>query len=121
MFNGRAYMMNINDLYTRLRQKYGYKMQMIVAVEELSELQKEIIKNLRGKSDLKHLAEEIADVEIMCEQLKLMFKIEPECQFQREKKLQRINCMLAEPEEKPRKRELNPDIAEYVKAISMKG
>ena len=54
-------------------RKNGKQMQMIVAVEELSELQKELTKNMRGKDNLDALAEEIVDVEIMIAQLKLMF------------------------------------------------
>ena len=52
---------------------FGESAQMIVALEECSELQKEITKLLRGKGNIEHLAEEIADVEIMLEQIKLIF------------------------------------------------
>ena len=55
---------------------YGDQKQMIVAVEELSECQKEICKILRGGEDFSHLAEEIADAAIMLEQMALIFGLE---------------------------------------------
>lgn len=69
--------MNIDRLliYHQLFLKYN-QMQLVVAVEELSELQKEICKNLRGKNNIKELTEEIADVQIMLEQLKYFYEID---------------------------------------------
>lgn len=54
---------------------YGKEAQCIVALEELSECQKEICKVLRGKGNLEHLAEEVADAAIMLEQLRIMFDL----------------------------------------------
>ncbi|MBO7251790.1 MAG: hypothetical protein J6V25_04095 [Oscillospiraceae bacterium] len=54
---------------------FGDKVQMVVAIEELSECQKEICKILRGGENFPHLAEEIADATIMLEQLRMMFNI----------------------------------------------
>ena len=54
---------------------FGDRAQMIVAVEELSECQKEICKILRGGENFPHLAEEIADATIMLEQIRNMFNI----------------------------------------------
>lgn len=51
---------------------YGTEQQMVVAVEELSELQKELCKHLRGDGNPRAMMEEIADVEIMLEQVKYM-------------------------------------------------
>ena len=48
---------------------YGSEIQRVVAIEELSELQKELCKSLRGQTDMQHIAEEIADVQIMLEQM----------------------------------------------------
>lgn len=44
-----------------LIKKYGNTIQDIICIEELSELQKEITKSLRGKENKEHLIEEIAD------------------------------------------------------------
>lgn len=51
----------------------GKDNQLIVALEELSELSKEITKELRGKGDREHLLEELADVQIMIKQLIYLF------------------------------------------------
>lgn len=62
-----------NELYQKVRDKYGMSAQLDVAIEELSELIKEVCKNKRGHTNAIALAEEIADVEIMCEQLRFLF------------------------------------------------
>ena len=62
------------DLYEKLLKEYGDK-QIVVAIEELSELQKELCKHLRGKTNVQNLLEEIADVKIMLEQICLYFEI----------------------------------------------
>lgn len=61
------------DIYKKAIGTFGESAQLIVALEECSELQKEITKLLRGKGNLEHLAEELADTEIMIEQIKLIF------------------------------------------------
>lgn len=62
-------------VFKQLIEKYGEK-QVIVAIEELSELQKELCKALRGKPDIDHITEELADVWIMFQQMKLYFRID---------------------------------------------
>jgi len=59
--------------YTNALIHFGKANQLIVALEELSECQKEVCKVMRGESNLSHLAEEIADATIMLEQVRLMF------------------------------------------------
>ena len=54
---------------------YGKEIQSIVAMEECSELIQAVSKELRGKSDKDHLAEEMADVYICLELLKQMYGI----------------------------------------------
>lgn len=49
--------------------------QMIVAIEELSELQKELTKALRNKIDRIALLEEYVDVMIILEQIKILYKL----------------------------------------------
>lgn len=63
------------QVYTNAYIQYGEKLQLVVAVEELSEVQKEICKILRGKPDLDHLAEEVADAIIMLEQIRMYFDL----------------------------------------------
>lgn len=63
------------QIYLELIHKYKEK-QIIVAIEELSELQKELCKYLRDKYNEENLIEEIADVEIVLEQIKLYFNLD---------------------------------------------
>lgn len=58
------------DIYQQAIDKWGEDNQKTVAVEELNELAQAICKSKRGKSH--NIEEEIADVEIMLEQLKRM-------------------------------------------------
>lgn len=69
---------------------YGPEMQKTVAVEEMSELIKEICKDKRGNNNYLHISEEIADVEIMLEQLKLIYNVGPLVEVQKQKKLNRL-------------------------------
>ena len=54
---------------------YGIDSQALVAIEEMSELTKELCKYFRGYNRKREIIEEIADVEIMMEQLKCLFDI----------------------------------------------
>ena len=63
---------NRQELYRSLFEEYG-ELQLIVAIEELAELQKALTKHLRGKQDFGNIVEELADVEIVLEQLNQYF------------------------------------------------
>lgn len=56
-------------------RKNGTDTQVMMAIEEMSELTKEICKLFRGKPTLDDLADEIADVLITMEQLKLIYDV----------------------------------------------
>lgn len=58
--------------------KYGVDHQVIVAIEELSELQKELCKFIRRSGNLSNIAEEIADVQLMLFQMQTVFGIHQE-------------------------------------------
>lgn len=77
--------------YTNALIRFGERNQMIVAVEELSECQKEICKILRGGEDFRHLAEEIADAQIMLEQLIMIFSLQDCVENYMEQKIQRLD------------------------------
>ena len=62
------------EFYKKVVDTYG-KQQVVIAIEELSELQKELCKALRCKANFDNITEEIADVEIMLEQMKIYFGI----------------------------------------------
>lgn len=93
-----VYMMHEMSLLQRAIAKWGEDAQMKMVLEEMSELQKEICKHWRGKDNRDAIAEEVADVEIMLDQLKLMLDIPYHVEQHRQKKLQRLQERL---EEKP--------------------
>lgn len=71
-------------------KKNGTDAQIIVAMEELSELIKELSKHLRDKGDINHISEEMADVDIMMKQLKIMFGNYGRVMYWRGVKLERM-------------------------------
>lgn len=58
-----------NKVYESALEKWGVERQSTVAIEEMSEVIKEITKMLRGDLDREHMAEEVADARIMLEQM----------------------------------------------------
>lgn len=82
------------ELYRQAWQKWGASTQCVVAMEECSELIKELSKAIRGKANGVHIAEEIADVEIMLEQVKLHFSISTVVEGIKEEKLTRLEKRL---------------------------
>lgn len=74
---------------------YGENHQKDKLFEEMAELQKEVCKEKDGKGDKQHIAEELADVYVMLQQLQLMYrisdeKVELEVQKKIERTLERI-------------------------------
>ena len=63
----------MSNILLQAIETYGKQSQCNVAIEEMSELTKEICKNFRGRPNTDHIAEEIADVKIMLQQLELIF------------------------------------------------
>ena len=82
--------MSNRELYQLALDKWGANGQLTVAVEELSELTKEICKMLRNIGNTNGLAEEVADVEIMCEQLRYIFSIDADVDDWKKYKLNRL-------------------------------
>lgn len=76
-------------LYRQAIEKWGTA-QIIIAFEEMAELQKELSKYLRGRENTTEIAEEIADVEIMLEQMKVLFGIEDIVKDYKNQKLRRL-------------------------------
>ena len=63
------------EIYRAALHKWGAEAQSMKAIEEMSELTKEICKLGFRQGDLECLADEIADVTIMMEQLRLIYNI----------------------------------------------
>lgn len=78
-------------VYTNALIANGDKIQNIVAIEELSECIKEVCKVMRGKGNLDHLAEEVADATIVLEQVRLFFGIKETVSRKIDEKIQRLN------------------------------
>ena len=79
---------------------YGKDMQLNVAIEEFSELIKEICKNKRGADNREAIIEEIADCYIMLMQLEIIFGVkDDEINGVTDAKLERLEKRLAERSE----------------------
>jgi len=81
--------MSEKEIYRQALEKWGYH-QRTIALEEMAELQKEICKNIRGYDNRIEIAEEIADVEIMLAQMKILFGIEELVDINKKYKLKRL-------------------------------
>lgn len=60
-------------VYEKALHTWGSKAQTMMAIEEMSELTKALCKNFRGNPNDEDIADEIADVTIMLEQLRLIY------------------------------------------------
>ena len=69
---------NTDDLYEEVIETYGADHQIMMLFEEMSELQKEICKNFRGRENKDHIIEEMVDVQIMLDQMWVIFGIDRE-------------------------------------------
>lgn len=63
-----------DDVYEKAVNKFGKTPQLIMAMEEMSELIQALSKYIRKKGNVDNISEEIADVEIMIAQLKIIYK-----------------------------------------------
>lgn len=68
-------MTTVETVIQKAIETYGADLQKQVAIEEMSELTKEICKDFRGKANRENIIEEIADVQIMLYQLMAMYNI----------------------------------------------
>ncbi len=89
--------MNDKEIYEKAAEKWGNSSQLLIVIEELNELAVEISHYIRGRRDIGdiYLIEEIADVEIVLDQLKLIIKkenpdLEKDLNIIKENKLKRL-------------------------------
>ncbi len=61
--------MKMEEIYEKMIEQNGLPNQLVVAVEEYAELIKEVTKFLRGKGNKLKLIEELADVEVVNDQV----------------------------------------------------
>ena len=87
------------EIYREALRRWGPEAQMLMAFEEMSELQKELCKAARGKQNKAEIAEEIADVQIRLGQMILLHDCADEVEEQKARKLERLEGRLLEAEE----------------------
>lgn len=92
---------NAEEIEREAAERYGIRNQSIVAIEEMSELQKELTKLLRGECEnpIDHISEEMADVYIMLEQLEILCKNHAIIDEWKDKKLRRLRDKLRKDSE----------------------
>ena len=69
---------------------YGPEAQIKMLYEEMAEIQLAVCKNGRGADNLDNIAEEIADVGIMLDQMRLLFGVGPLSDVKRSEKVARL-------------------------------
>ena len=90
--------LNPREIYMKALMNWGEENQITMVFEEMSELQKELCKHMRGQKVTGAIAEEIADVEIMLDQMKLLFEIETLVEANKRYKLARLDEILEDVE-----------------------
>lgn len=78
-------------VYLNALCRFGDRHQMDIAIEEMAECTQAICKIKRNGEDFRHLAEEVADVLICMEQLRMMFNIDELVQAFIYQKVDRLN------------------------------
>lgn len=88
----RMYALSLEEkeVFETAIKTWGIGDQIYMVFEEMSELQKELCKNYRGEANEDRIADEIADVEIMLDQLKIIFKNEGAVLRHRKAKIDRL-------------------------------
>ena len=82
-------------VYERAIRKYGAARQTLKAIEEMAELTKELCKyHNEDDMPLEGIAEEIADVTIMLEQLRIIYDINDDVCVWMDAKIKRLNDRL---------------------------
>lgn len=77
-------------VFQKALDAWGPEAQALCLLEEMAELQDALCKYRRGRRTTSDIAEEIADVGIMLDQMKLHFHIEEEVEAQRACKVVRV-------------------------------
>ena len=107
-------MTDTKNIYWSAIETFGYDLQIAVAIEEMAELTKALCKAQRklfaaemfiGDGEIDNhdeIAEEIADVQIVLEELMLLFGIPSEVQKARKRKLERLEMRIEKAREERR-------------------
>lgn len=92
--------MDEKELMAAAIERYGEGAQLVKCCEELGELTQAICKrfdvSVGYERDVEEVVEEIADVEIMIEQVRMILRVDPEMEQRwRDRKLRRLRARLA--------------------------
>lgn len=82
------------EVYRMAVACFGKPPQKLMAIEEMSELTKAICKDFRGNLNMENLVEEMADVQIMLEQLKIIYDAHEAVDAAMELKIKRLRQLL---------------------------
>ena len=85
-----------NKIYQDAIEFFGNTSQKIMVIEEMSELTKELCKELRDRGNVENIADELADVEITLAQLKIIYNIHSLVEEHKDFKLHRFAKNMAE-------------------------
>ena len=88
----------MNDTLKAALNLYGPEAQTLMVFEEMSELQKELCKHARGRDNREKIAEEIADVLIMLDQMMILHDCESLVTRFRDLKIERLEQRIREME-----------------------
>lgn len=89
---------NGDEICRAALEAFGAEVQMVMAIEEMSELTKELCKHRRGRDNVEAIAEEIADVEIMLQQMVMLYGCAESVETFRRDKLERLAERIKEAE-----------------------
>jgi hypothetical protein len=82
------------DLYKSVLETWGLQGQIYMVIEESSELINALCKLKRGRVDLSEVITELADVQIMIEQMLVAFNCEEDFEKEKAFKLNRLKGLL---------------------------
>lgn len=82
--------MRAKEILTAALNRWGAELQTAVAIEEMAELTKELCKHARGAHNKEAIAEEIADVYVMLNQMEILHNVEARVIWWHNTKLARL-------------------------------
>jgi NTP pyrophosphatase (non-canonical NTP hydrolase) len=88
------------EIFDKCKLKWGLDSQILMLAEECSELSVaclHLLRNLKQEGAREHLAEEIADVEIMIEEVTYYLQLNTLVQMKQGEKLKRLQQILNNP------------------------
>ena len=82
------------EVYKEAIELFGITSQKVMVIEEMSELIKELCKELRDRGNVENIADELADVEITLAQIKHIYNIHDMVEEHKDFKLRRLSAIM---------------------------